>query len=549
MKMVLFGNTAPPYSVFILDVKTLVWTKGADVKPGQERFSATCTVVGDYFIIAGGANSDVTLQPVIVYNIKLDQWTDSYEAPHAPTVSTGSGNPSTTESGLPVAGPGLSSGEGMPLGAKIGIIAGGSVLIIFLTCGAFLIRRRKMRKSRQADGFDKDLPKPNLVSIGEDKYNHSNDNNDKGNNLDTVKAGDDIQLRDVLASLDHLTNRFEQQHGNQGEEAMFNGEEMDDFYEENPNHPQYSGGDMDPYPSSVLDLEYEGADYPYEYAWQQQPMALKISPSPTLDGQMRLQGARNPQNHSSKAVSPSLNGLLTPQAARNPQHHSSSIPTVAVQQWQCAEQGQGPQYIPPPSSVPSRPAHRQHYRHDPQDDHGGYHDRTDHQAFYHDQRRYDPQDDRAHHNHGTNYNAVYRDRHPNGPQASYGGPNDDEDYLAMYQDPRMNAPQEHGDPSIEKGVSFANTQRRLDPQDHTRHSTAASHLDFYQDQPFNNPQDHGNQVERDDDTLYQEIQRIRAQQEEYMLQRRNLERIHLENEAKLRILAERANYTPPRGQY
>ena len=54
MKMVLFGNTIAPYSVFILDVKTLVWTKGAGPKLDQERWSATCTVVNDYFIVVGG---------------------------------------------------------------------------------------------------------------------------------------------------------------------------------------------------------------------------------------------------------------------------------------------------------------------------------------------------------------------------------------------------------------------------------------------------------------------------------------------------------------
>ncbi|KAF9985520.1 hypothetical protein BGZ75_002918 [Mortierella antarctica] len=623
MASVMFGNTEPPYSVFVLDVKTLVWTKGPDPKPGQERYYPACTVVSDYFIIAGGYRNNIFDKSALVYNIKLNQWTDSYEAPHTPTVSTGAGNSSTTETASPAAEQEQLSGEGMPLGAKIGIIAGGSsTLVILLTCGAFLIRRRKMRKSSQTYAIDKELPKLNLESTEEDKNKHnndsndSNDNNDNNNEIndnndgnnnndntdDADKAGDNIQLRDILASLDYLTNRFDQQqqHDNQGEEAMFNCE-VDELYEDDPDYVPYAGEDMDPYSSSVLDLEYEGGDYnPYEYAypppppmgnnsfptnayispsfpdttvqqqdhdsnpyfnkstlepsenWQQQPAVLnktlRDAPSPNPDGHLRMQGARNPQNLSSKASSPSLDGLLKPQASRHPQHHSSSIPTVAVQQWQCAQQGQDPQYIPPPPSGPTKPAFAQYPRYDPQDGHGGYHDRLDHRTYYHDLRRNDPQENRDQHNHSVDYSTTYHDKHPNGPQVISSTPNDDEDYLAMYQDPRMNAPQEHGHAFIEKDVSVSNTQHRLNPQDHTRHSTA-SHLEFYQARPYNNPQDHGHQVDQDDDSVYQEIQRIRAQQEEYMLQRQNLERVRIDNEAKLRTLADRVKYAQPRGQY
>ncbi|KAF9939214.1 hypothetical protein BGZ67_009795 [Mortierella alpina] len=570
-----------------------------------------------------GYRNNIFDKSALVYNIKLNQWTDSYEAPHTPTVSTGAGNSSTTETASPAAEQEQLSGEGMPLGAKIGIIAGGSsTLVILLTCGAFLIRRRKMRKSSQTYAIDKELPKLNLESTEEDKNKHnndsndSNDNNDNNNEIndnndgnnnndntdDADKAGDNIQLRDILASLDYLTNRFDQQqqHDNQGEEAMFNCE-VDELYEDDPDYVPYAGEDMDPYSSSVLDLEYEGGDYnPYEYAypppppmgnnsfptnayispsfpdttvqqqdhdsnpyfnkstlepsenWQQQPAVLnktlRDAPSPNPDGHLRMQGARNPQNLSSKASSPSLDGLLKPQASRHPQHHSSSIPTVAVQQWQCAQQGQDPQYIPPPPSGPTKPAFAQYPRYDPQDGHGGYHDRLDHRTYYHDQRRNDPQENRDQHNHSVDYSTTYHDKHPNGPQVISSTPNDDEDYLAMYQDPRMNAPQEHGHAFIEKDVSVSNTQHRLNPQDHTRHSTA-SHLEFYQARPYNNPQDHGHQVDQDDDSVYQEIQRIRAQQEEYMLQRQNLERVRIDNEAKLRTLADRVKYAQPRGQY
>ncbi|CAO3565563.1 unnamed protein product [Mortierella alpina] len=631
MKIIMFGNTASPFSVFILDVKTLVWTKGADPKPGLERNAPSCTVVGDYFIAFGGASAGTIVeQAVIVYNIKLNQWTDSYEAPNTPSASVGAKNSSTTETAS--SDQQQSSGEGMPLGAKIGIIAGGSSsLVLLLTCGAFIIRRRKMRKFSQTHASDKELPKPNLESAEEDKTKYNtdgNDSNDSNNNNESNenngindnnansdgndindytdaadKTGDNIQLRDILASLDYLTNRFDQQHGNPHEEAIFDGDEGEEFYEDDLNYLPYPGEGIDPYSSSVLDLEYEGGDYdPYEYAYhppppignntfptdayipppfpdtteqqlehdnnpyfnkstlepsesrQQQPVvqnkAMHETPSHSPNSQLRSRGARNPQNLSAIASSSSLDGLLKPRAPRHPQHHSSSIPTVAVQQWQCAQQGQDPQYIPPPPSVPAKPAFAHHPRQDPQENDGGYHDRLDHRTYYHDQRRNEPQGAHDHHRTvGNNNNTKYHDRPSNGPQEGSGTPNDDEDYLAMYQDPRMNAPQEHSRASTDKNASFPNTPHRLNPQDHHRQSTA-SHLEFYQDRSFNNPQEHGPpQADQDDGTLYLEIQRIRAQQEEYMLQRQKLERIRLENEAKLRTLSDRAKYAQPRGGY
>ncbi|KAG9327788.1 hypothetical protein KVV02_000234 [Mortierella alpina] len=217
MKMVMFGNYERPYSVFILDVKTLVWTKGADPRPGEERNAAACTVVGDYFIVAGGSPSlgGGVLQPVIVYNIKMNQWTDSYEAPNTPSVSTSGGNSPTTETSLPVADKEQRSGEGMNSGTRIGIIAGGSsILLILLTCGAFLIHRQKKRMSRQAAVSDKNVQKSNLENMEEDQSSATAITTDNDNKLDTDETGDDIQLRGILASIDYLTHRPDQQHVN-----------------------------------------------------------------------------------------------------------------------------------------------------------------------------------------------------------------------------------------------------------------------------------------------------------------------------------------------
>ncbi|KAG9327789.1 hypothetical protein KVV02_000235 [Mortierella alpina] len=191
------------------------------------------------------------------------------------------------------------------------------------------------------------------------------------------------------------------------------------------------------------------------------------------------------------------------------------MPTRAIQQWQCAQHELDLQYIPPPPSVPTKPALVQYPQHDLQDERVNYHDHLDHHAFYHDQRRSDSQDDPDYYDHTADYSAMYHNRYLNDPQPSYGD-YDDEDYLTVNRHPRINAPQKYGHSFNEEDVSFSNNQRRLDPQDHTRRSTA-SQLEFYQARPFNSPQDYGNKVGRDHSTPHQEIRRIRGQQEEYML--------------------------------
>ncbi|KAG9319673.1 hypothetical protein KVV02_002861, partial [Mortierella alpina] len=364
-KILMVGSTGGPQYLQILDVETLVWTDGAEVD--QYRARVSCTAVGDYLIVTGGESFNAKKpKEVSVYNIRLDEWTDTYEPPQTPTMSTGV----TTAS--PVAEQGRSSGEGMPLRAKIGIIAGASsALVILLICGALLILRRKLRRSSHADVIDEDLLISNLGRTEKDR-NH-------------------------------------------------------------PNNSVYPSENMDTSSSTGLDQEHKYAASPY---------------------------------FNKSALEPS----------QNPQ----------LQHW------------------------------------------FPHSALH--------EDDRDRHNHTVDYNATYYERHANDPQACYRDPNDAEDYHEMYQDPRMTASQEHGHSSTGDDLLFSNNQRRLDPQDPTRHSTA-SRLEFYQSRRLNNPQDHGDQDGQDDDTLYQDIQCIRAQQEEHKRQRQELERVRLEKESILHTRA------------
>lgn len=58
-KMVVFGGQdVSTYvllsSIYLLDLKTLVWTRGADADPSQGRRGMACAVAGDNFIAWGG---------------------------------------------------------------------------------------------------------------------------------------------------------------------------------------------------------------------------------------------------------------------------------------------------------------------------------------------------------------------------------------------------------------------------------------------------------------------------------------------------------------
>ncbi|KAF9968322.1 hypothetical protein BGZ70_004963 [Mortierella alpina] len=540
----------PVYTLMEYQPSTKQWTD--HVPAIQEIFQerAACAVVGDYFIAAGGTMTSGSKQRIVVFNIKLNQWTDTYEPPQTATISTGAGSSSSTMNASPVAEQGNPSGDGTPSGAKIGIIAGGSsALLAFLICGALLIRRRKTRQSSQSSQAE-------LMAGTFHKNNPGWTEKDRSNPNDPAYPGKDMDPYSRVG--------LNQEHRSRDDDAYEYA-----YYVISPlngNSFSPTNADISPIQTSSSQSLANPTKQDHEYASshhgnkstlepskspQQHPIfqnkALRKASSSSPDGFLRIEEARSPQKRSSNASSATLNGRLMSQDARNIQHHSSSTQTVAVRQWQCTQQGQNQQYIPPPPSIPTTPALAHYHRHGLQKDHVDYQDRSDHRVIYHEQLHDESEDGPVYYNHDEKCSAADYDRHGNDPQACYGDPDEDQDYLEMYQDSRMNAPQEHDHSSSDSDPSLSDIQHRLDPQDHTRHS-AASRLEFYQSLRLNNPQDCGDQTDQDDDTLYQEIQRIRAQQEEHIRQRQNLERLRLEKEEKLHTLAGRVKYPSPRVQ-
>ncbi|KAF9952843.1 hypothetical protein BGZ72_005875 [Mortierella alpina] len=84
-KMIVFGGNlfsrGVQGSIYILDLKSLSWTKGAEAEPIQRRSDMACTASGDHFVAWGGetTGSNVnTFGTPIIYNLKTNAWTTEY---------------------------------------------------------------------------------------------------------------------------------------------------------------------------------------------------------------------------------------------------------------------------------------------------------------------------------------------------------------------------------------------------------------------------------------------------------------------------------------
>ncbi|KAF9993903.1 hypothetical protein BGZ65_010514, partial [Modicella reniformis] len=89
-KMIVFGGFTKGRAsvlpdIYILDVATMTWTKGANLGLKDQRAEAACAVSNDQFISWGGRATGEPLNSTIVYNIKTNQWTSAYTAAALPT--------------------------------------------------------------------------------------------------------------------------------------------------------------------------------------------------------------------------------------------------------------------------------------------------------------------------------------------------------------------------------------------------------------------------------------------------------------------------------
>ncbi|KAG0355972.1 hypothetical protein BGX24_006510, partial [Mortierella sp. AD032] len=149
--MILFGgveNDSYLDDIYILDIESLQWTKGTPGGPAVARKRASCAVTNDLFVAWGGASVfpgpgvlPVSQNITIVYNLKTNQWQDTYSPdPYVPLTpppaitspsnsgaGTGSGsNPTDTSAG---ADSGTTSGTEFSIRLIIGGAVGGLAVI------------------------------------------------------------------------------------------------------------------------------------------------------------------------------------------------------------------------------------------------------------------------------------------------------------------------------------------------------------------------------------------------------------------------------------
>ncbi|KAF9983905.1 Multiple epidermal growth factor-like domains protein 8 [Mortierella antarctica] len=158
-------------SIYILDVQTMVWSRGQNTDPSMIRSEMACTFAGDSFIAWGGeylAQRIEGLGTPIIYNIKSNTWTTEFspftQSRVRPSTSATTA-PSPTDSPA-VAGPkyGSAAGVGAAVGAAI-------VFVSFL--GFWLYRRySRHRKQSRPDSIAKETASGNTDDAGPKAEGH-----------------------------------------------------------------------------------------------------------------------------------------------------------------------------------------------------------------------------------------------------------------------------------------------------------------------------------------------------------------------------------------
>ncbi|KAG0358251.1 Leucine-zipper-like transcriptional regulator 1, partial [Mortierella sp. AD032] len=146
-KMILFGGYeggSHLNDIYILDVESMKWTKGTPAGPTVARGGASCAVTNDLFVAWGGATKSSATQMLttvirnvtIIYNLKTNQWQDTYSPdpyvpppPLSPAVTIPPNSGTKTGSGSDPTGTGAAVNSGATSGSNssFGWIIGGAV--------------------------------------------------------------------------------------------------------------------------------------------------------------------------------------------------------------------------------------------------------------------------------------------------------------------------------------------------------------------------------------------------------------------------------------
>ncbi|KAG0234978.1 hypothetical protein BGX31_004403 [Mortierella sp. GBA43] len=183
-KIVLFGGFTMDRvklhpDIYVFDVATMTWTKGANPAAKDQRGKAACGVSGDYFVAWGGLAKDGFVNTTAVYNIKTNAWTTSFiaslAAPIVDNSTTTSPTESETDSGDHLKGaPGgpQSSDESTSGGTSKIIVIVASVLgvvVVGLAAWVMFLFRSHRRRGQDSTKDGAFLRNPSSLALPDDQ--------------------------------------------------------------------------------------------------------------------------------------------------------------------------------------------------------------------------------------------------------------------------------------------------------------------------------------------------------------------------------------------
>lgn len=164
-KLVLFGGFAPAKltnlstlpsnsfsDIYVLDVATLVWTKGPDGQPKRARSGHVCAMSGDSFVAWGGVSATIKTPPeemVSVYDLKTNTWQDQFIAPSAGGGNSGSGSGSGSIPSPTGLGTNVGPGDTGSSGSNVGAIAGGVAAAVTLLAAVLILAYHRKRATKR----------------------------------------------------------------------------------------------------------------------------------------------------------------------------------------------------------------------------------------------------------------------------------------------------------------------------------------------------------------------------------------------------------------
>ncbi|KAG0045473.1 hypothetical protein BGZ83_009327 [Gryganskiella cystojenkinii] len=166
--MVLFGGVTSGNvvqgGIYILDVATMTWTEGTSAMSSNWRRAMACAASDDFFVAWGGDNNGAVMTTTpIIYNVKLNQWTNDFRGSSKPSTGPGPSN-----------GDGNGSGDGSHSGSpsNVAAIAGGIVAtVVAIALAGLLVYRHRRRVRNIGDNKqNQDNLQVNIVQAGDYHY-------------------------------------------------------------------------------------------------------------------------------------------------------------------------------------------------------------------------------------------------------------------------------------------------------------------------------------------------------------------------------------------